>query len=41
MSYSVADELTKLKSLLDDGVLTQKEFDEQKKKVLNSDQNTA
>ena len=31
----VADELRKLKELLDDGVLTQEEFDEQKKKLLN------
>lgn len=33
---SVADELMKLKSLLDDGILNQKEFDDQKKKLLNS-----
>lgn len=31
---SVADELIKLKKLLDDGVLTQEEYNEQKKKVL-------
>ncbi len=31
----VADELIKLKSLLDQGVLTQEEFDAQKKKLLN------
>lgn len=31
---SIADELTKLKNLLDDGVLTQAEFDAQKKKLL-------
>ncbi len=31
---SVADELMKLKDLLDGGVLTQDEFDEQKKKLL-------
>lgn len=31
---SVADELTKLKKLLDDGVLTQEEYDAQKKKLL-------
>ncbi len=31
----VADELIKLKKLLDDGVLTQEEFDAQKKKLLN------
>jgi hypothetical protein len=33
---SVADELKKLKGLLDDGVITQQEFDTQKTKVLNS-----
>ncbi len=32
---SVADELIKLKKLLDDGVITQAEFDAQKKKILN------
>lgn len=32
---SVADELKKLKELLDAGVLTQEEFDAQKKKILN------
>lgn len=32
---SVADELTKLKKLLDDGVLTQEEYDQQKQKLLN------
>lgn len=31
---SVADELTKLKKLLDDGVLTKEEYDAQKKKLL-------
>lgn len=31
---SVADELTKLKALLDQGVLTQEEFDAQKAKLL-------
>jgi predicted Zn-dependent peptidase len=31
---SVADELKKLKELLDSGVLTQAEFDAQKKKLL-------
>ncbi|HTE30693.1 MAG TPA: SHOCT domain-containing protein [Chryseolinea sp.] len=31
---SVADELTKLKKLLDDGVLTKDEYDSQKKKLL-------
>lgn len=33
-TISTTDELIKLKSLLDSGVLTQEEFDEQKKKVL-------
>lgn len=33
---SVADELLKLKSLLDTGVLTQEEFDQQKQSILNS-----
>jgi len=32
---SVADELVKLKKLYDDGVLTQKEYETQKKKLLN------
>ena len=31
----VADELRKLKELMDEGILTQEEFDEQKKKLLN------
>ncbi|MBP0968506.1 MAG: SHOCT domain-containing protein [Oscillospiraceae bacterium] len=31
----IADELKKLKSLMDEGVLTKEEFDEQKKKLLN------
>jgi hypothetical protein len=31
---SVADELKKLKALLDDGTLTQEEYDAQKKKLL-------
>ena len=31
----VADELAKLKKLLDDGVITQEEFDAQKTKLLN------
>lgn len=31
---SVADELAKLKSLLDAGVLTQEEFDDQKAKII-------
>ena len=34
-NVSVADELLKLKQLLDMGVLTQEEFDEQKNKLLN------
>ena len=33
---SVADELTKLKKLLDDGVLTKEEYDAQKKKLLEN-----
>lgn len=33
--FSVADELTKLKTLLDRKILTQEEFDAQKKKLLN------
>ena len=32
--FSVADELIKLKALLDDGVLTQEEFDRKKSKLL-------
>lgn len=35
-NYSVADELTKLKSLKDQGVLTQEEFDEQKRRLLKN-----
>lgn len=34
---STADELNKLKELLDNGVLTQEEFDVEKKKILKSD----
>jgi hypothetical protein len=34
-SVSIADELLKLKSLLDDGILTLEEFDAQKSKLLN------
>jgi len=34
-SASIADELIKLKSLLDSGVITQAEFDSQKAKLLN------
>lgn len=33
---SIADELIKLKSLLDDGILNQDEFDKQKEKLLNN-----
>lgn len=34
----VADELGKLKKLLDDGIITQEEFDSQKSKLLNSNE---
>ena len=34
-SLSVADELKKMKGLVDDGILSQEEFDEQKTKLLN------
>lgn len=34
-TFSVADELSKLKALLDSGILTQEEFDQQKNKILN------
>ena len=33
--YSVSDEINKLKSLLDDGVITQTDFDLQKKKLFS------
>lgn len=33
-NFSVADELSKLKKLFDDGVISKEEFDEQKKKLL-------
>lgn len=36
---SIADELTKLKKLLDDGILTKEEFDIEKKKLLNKKDN--
>ena len=32
--FSVADELLKLKSLLDEGIITEDEFDKQKAKLL-------
>jgi len=32
---NIADEIRKLKSLLDENLITQEEFDEQKKKILN------
>jgi hypothetical protein len=35
LQFSVADELTKLKKLLDAGGITQAEYDEQKKKLLS------
>lgn len=35
LQISVADELMKLKSLLDSAIITQDEFDSQKKKILN------
>ena len=34
-NFSVADEIRKLKQLLDEGIITQEEFDEQKRKLLN------
>ncbi len=34
--FSIADELTKLKKLYDDGVLTKEEFEAQKKKLLGN-----
>ncbi len=37
---STADELQKLKNLLDNGVLTKEEFDTEKKKVLGTQDNT-
>jgi hypothetical protein len=33
-NYSIADELSKLKSLLDQGVLTREEFEDQKRRIL-------
>jgi len=33
----VADEIKKLKALLDSGAITQSEYDSQKKKLLNAD----
>ena len=35
--FSVADELVKLKDLLDKGILTQEEFEQQKKAILNKE----
>lgn len=35
-SFSSADELRKFKQLLDDGIITQEEFDEKKKQLLES-----
>jgi hypothetical protein len=35
-SLSIADELLKLKTLLDNGILTQEEFDDQKQKLLQN-----
>ena len=35
MQTNVTEELKKMKELLDQGILTQDEFDEQKKKILN------
>ena len=37
---SIADELKKLKELLDSGVLSQEEFDAEKEKLLDSDGET-
>ena len=34
-ALSVADELKKMKGLVDDGILSQEEFDEQKAKLMN------
>ena len=39
-NYSVADELLKLKNLVDAGVLTQEEFESQKKTLLNLNNQT-
>ena len=36
---SIADEILKLKKLLDDGVLTKEEFETQKKKILEKNGN--
>ncbi len=33
-NYSVADELTKLRNLVNQGVLTQEEFEDQKRRLL-------
>ena len=39
-NYSIADELLKLKNLVDAGVLTQEEFESQKKTLLNLNSQT-
>jgi len=39
-TISLADEIAKLKKLLDDGILTQEEFDAQKKRLLESTNQT-
>ena len=35
-SIGIADEIAKLKKLLDDGILTQDEYDQQKSRLLNN-----
>ena len=40
VQVNVSDELLKLKNLLDQGILSQEEFDEQKKKVLSGNTST-
>ena len=39
--YDVADEIRELKDLLDDGILTQEEFDAKKKQLLGEDESYA
>lgn len=34
-AFSIADEIKKLKALLDEGIITQQEFDNEKKKLLS------